>query len=125
MTGAWVRKELRGMRDSPRPKAGHERVCGGASSDGGGSARRGTPAQAVRGSPVFRKGRKRPMDRAQCMGNTKGGSCGAVCHCSMLATARLRCEQRWSDGERRSGLGKGLRPLQLVQKVGRVRLVLT
>jgi hypothetical protein len=73
-TGAWVRKELRGMRDSPGPKAGHERVCGGASSDGGGSARRGSPAQAVRGSPVFRKGRKRPVERVQCMGNKKGGS---------------------------------------------------
>ena len=73
---------------------------------------------------MFRKGRKRPVERPQCMGNTKGGSCRAVCHCSMLATTRLRCERQRSDGECRSGLGKGYRPLQLAQKVGRVGLVL-
>ena len=48
---------------------------------------------------MFRKGRKRPVERAQCMGNTKGGSCGAVCHCSVLTTVRLWCERRQSDGE--------------------------
>ena len=54
----WVGRHLSGTRDTTRPKAGHEQVRGGASSAGGSSARRGLPAQAVRGSPVFRRAQK-------------------------------------------------------------------
>ena len=43
----WVRKGLRDMRSPPGTRSGHERVCGGANRDGGGSGRLHSPACGV------------------------------------------------------------------------------
>ena len=49
-TGTWVRKELRGMHDSPGPKAGHGKALGRSCDGGGGSEWRRSPARASLGS---------------------------------------------------------------------------
>ena len=108
-TGLWVYDGLRGMRDPPMACAGLGKARGGGFDGGGSSARRRSPERTRWAALGFGSGCWGFCVRAQIQSTPRQGSCGAMCHCSMLATARLRCERWQSDGERRSGLGKCLR----------------
>ena len=49
----WVWEVQHGMGNPPGPRAGHDEALGSAGKGSGGSARRGSPAQAVRGAFVL------------------------------------------------------------------------
>jgi hypothetical protein len=93
-----------------------KRGLGGAQSGvhggGGGSARRGSPVSERWAALGFRCACSGLSERARSEGKWKRGWCGAVSHCSMPASARLRLCGSGTPASGHSGLMRGLQAMR-------------